>query len=136
MKIMTNSLKVASYLTFLKFSGLIKVSFLLGSQMIWFSGVNSVLPLAGAFGGLFGAGLVFLMRQLLHLVFFKTVSLSFLAMCIPGFCASLYWAAINPSIRPLRGTQGERIFAFTIRLLLPLAYKRLAVRLWHMQLVL
>lgn len=105
MKIMTNSLKAVSYASFLKLSGLIKVSFLLGSQMIWFSGVNSVLPLAGAFGGVLGAGLVFLMRQILHLVFFKTVSLSFLAMCIPGFCASLYWATNH----------------YVIRLLLPIA---------------
>lgn len=101
MKIITNSLKAASYAAIFKLSGFLKVSFLVGSQMIWFSGVNSILPLSGAFGGVFGAGLVFLMRQLVHLICFKTVSLSFLALCIPGFCASLYWSAKNQFIRLL-----------------------------------
>src|SRR5579872_833379 len=67
--------------------------------MIWFSGVNSVLPLAGAFGGVMGAGLLFLLRQLIHLIFFKTLSLSFLALCVPGLCASLYWATHNFLVR-------------------------------------
>ena len=101
---MANSLKIASYGAILKISGLLKASFLVGSQMIWFSGVNSILPLSGAFGGVLGAGVIFLMRQLVHLLCFKTISLSFLAMCIPGFCASLYWASNH----------------FLIRLLLPL----------------
>lgn len=125
MKIMTNSFKAASYAGIFKLAGLVKISFVVGSQIACFSGVNCVLPLAGAFGGIMGAGLLFVMRQLLHLVFFKTVSLSFLAMCIPGFCASLYWSVssynVNPSIHPIRGTQGERIFDIAIRLLLPLA---------------
>lgn len=105
MKIVKNSLKVASYASLAKVSGLLKVSFLVGSQMIWFSASNSVLPLAGAFGGVMGSGLVFLTRQLLHLIFFKTVSLSFLAFCIPGLFASLYWSTRH----------------YTIRLLLPIA---------------
>lgn len=101
MKIMTNSFKAASYAAIFKLSGLLKVSFLVGSQMIWFSGVNSILPLSGAFGGVFGAGLVFLVRQLVHLLCFKTISLSFLALCIPGFCASLYWSTKNAFVRLL-----------------------------------
>lgn len=100
-----NSLKAASYAGMLKISGLLKISFLVGSQMIWFSASNSVLPLAGAFGGVMGSGLVFLIRQLLHLLFFKTISLSFLAFCIPGLCASLYWSTNH----------------FVVRLLLPIA---------------
>jgi len=98
-------LKTASYASILKISGLMKVSFVVGSQMIWFSATNAVLPLAGAFGGIMGCGLVFLLRQLIHLFFFKTVSLSFLAFCIPGFFASLYWATNH----------------FAIKLLLPVA---------------
>jgi hypothetical protein len=105
MKMIKTPLKVASYAGMLKLSGLMKVSFVIGSQMIWFSATNAVLPLAGAFGGIMGCGLVFLLRQLLHILFFKTVSLSFLAFCIPGLFASLYWATNH----------------FTIRLLLPLA---------------
>src|SRR5438445_5099413 len=101
MKMIKNSLKAASYAAMFRISGLLKVSFLLGSQMIWFSASNSVLPLAGAFGGVMGCGLVFLLRQLIHLAFFKTVSLSFLAFCVPGFCASLYWATNHYLIRLL-----------------------------------
>ena len=94
-----NSLKAASFVGTVKLSGLIKVSFLVGSQMIWFSGINTVLPLAGAFGGVMGAGLIFVLRQLIHLIFFKTISLSFLALCVPGFCASLYWATNHFVVR-------------------------------------
>ena len=101
MKIMKNSLKAASYAGLVKIAGLLKVSFLVGSQMIWFSATNSVLPLAGAFGGVMGSGLVFLARQLLHLIFFKTVSLSFLAFCVPGFFASLYWSTQHYAVRLL-----------------------------------
>lgn len=101
MKNIKNSFKVASFAVFAQLSGLLKVSFLVGSHMIWFSASNSVVPLAGAFGGIMGCGLVFLLRQLFHLVFFKTVSLTFLAFCVPGFCASLYWATNHFIIRLL-----------------------------------
>jgi hypothetical protein len=101
MKMIKNGLKTASFAGIAKISGLMKISFLVGSQMVWFSASNSVFPLAGAFGGVMGSGLVFLIRQLLHLIFFKTVSLSFLAFCIPGFCASLYWATQHYIIRLL-----------------------------------
>ena len=101
MKIMARSAKAASYAAIFKLSGLFKISFLVGSQMIWFSGINATLPLSGAFGGVCGAGLVFLVRQLIHLFYFKTISLSFLAFCIPGFCASLYWTSHNIFIRLL-----------------------------------
>ncbi len=104
MKMIINSFKAASYAAIFKISGFVKISFLLGSHMIWFSGVNSILPLSGAFGGVFGAGLVFFVRQLVHIFCFKTLSLSFLALCVPGFCASLYWASNH----------------FLVRLLLPL----------------
>ncbi len=96
-----NSLKAASYAAMLKISGLMKVSFVVGSQMIWFSATNAILPLSGAFGGIMGCGLVFLLRQLIHLFFFKTVSLSFLAFCVPGFFASLYWATNHFAIKLL-----------------------------------
>lgn len=105
MKMIKDSLKAASYAGMLKISGLLKVSFLVGSQMIWFSASNSVLPLAGAFGGVMGSGLVFLLRQIVHLICFKTVSVSFLAFCVPGLCASLYWSTHH----------------YVIRLLLPIA---------------
>jgi hypothetical protein len=73
-------------------AGFLKISFVIGSQVACFSGVNMIVPLAGSFGGLFGSGLVFVVRLLMHFLFFQSLSLSFLAFCIPGFCASLYWA--------------------------------------------
>ena len=101
MKMIKNSLKVTSYMGLAKIAGLFKISFVIGSQMIWFSAANSIFPLAGAFGGVMGCGLAFFIRQLFHLIFFKTLSLSFLAFCIPGFFASLYWATNHYSIRLL-----------------------------------
>lgn len=100
-----NSLKAAFYAGILKLCCLLKVSFVVGSQMIWFSATNAIVPLSGAFGGVMGCGLLFLMRQIMHLLFFKTISLAFLAFCIPGFFASLYWATNH----------------YTVRLLLPIA---------------
>lgn len=101
MKLATNSFKTASYAAIFKFSQLIKVSFLFGSQAIWFSGINSVLPLSGAFGGSLGASLVFVVRQLLHFFFFRTISLKFLVFGIPGFFASLYWSTNHIAVRLL-----------------------------------
>jgi len=125
------SLKAASYAGLLKITGLLKVSFLVGSQMIWFSGSNAVLPLAGAFGGVMGSGLVFLMRQLLHLLFFKTISLSFLAFCIPGLCASLYWSTNHMIVRLLLPIAcmglfvahpvGAQAFIYSVYWLIPIA---------------
>ncbi len=94
-----NSFKTVSFIAAMKVASFAKISFLVGSSMVWFSGINSVLPLSGAFGGALGACLLFIMRQLIHFLFFKTFSLSFLAFCIPGFCASLYWATHHYSIR-------------------------------------
>lgn len=94
-----NSFKTVSFIAAMKIASFVKISFLVGSSMIWFSGINAVLPLSGAFGGVLGACLLFVMRQLMHLIFFKTISLSFLAFCVPGFCASLYWATNHYSIR-------------------------------------
>ena len=126
-----NSLKAASYGVILQFSSLIKMSFVVGSHMIWFSGANAIVPLSGAFGGVFGSAIVFLMRQLLHLLFFKTISLSFLAFCIPGFCASLYWASRHYSIRVLLPLAcmvlfmmhplGAQLFVYSLYWLIPVA---------------
>ena len=131
MKMMACSAKAALYALILKLSGLFKVSFLVGSQMIWFSGINAVLPLSGAFGGAFGAGLVFLVRQLVHLFYFKTLSLSFLAFCIPGFCAALYWSSHSIFIRLLLPVAcmilfvihpvGSQAFVYSFYWLIPIA---------------
>lgn len=101
MKINKKFLKVASFAGVTKGLSLIKISFLVGSQMVFFSGINVMVPLSGAFGGVIGSGMMFLVRQLLHLMFFKTLSLSFLALCVPGLFASLYWTTQHYAIRLL-----------------------------------
>jgi hypothetical protein len=131
MKIAKNSLKAAFYAGILQLSSLVKLSFVVGSQMIWFSGTNAILPLAGAFGGIAGCAMIFLMRQLIHLFFFKTISLSFLAFCVPGFCASLYWATCHYAIRLLLPLLcmalfiihpvGEQAWVYSLYWLIPVA---------------
>ena len=82
-----------------KFSSIFKMSFIVGSQMIWLSGPAVLAPLAGAFGGVLGSAIVFVARLALHFLMFKTISLSFLVFCVPGFFASLYWATRSAVIR-------------------------------------
>ena len=43
-------------------------------------------------------------------MFFKTISLSFFAFCIPGLCASLYWATQHYIIRLLLPVAGMMLF--------------------------
>ena len=87
------------YSWIIKFSTFLKISYLVGSQAIFLSASSFVTPLSGAFGGIFGASIIFFIRIFTHLLLFKTISLSFLSLCIPGFCASLYWATKNSIIR-------------------------------------
>jgi hypothetical protein len=95
-------LKVASYAVMLKLVSFIKMSLLMSSQMIlWFSAANCIVPLSGAFGGITASVGLFAARQLVHLLCFKTLSLSFLAFSVPGLCASLYWATRHYAIRLL-----------------------------------
>ena len=88
-------LQTALFFVLTKWCSFIKISFIIGSQMAWFS-LNSVLvPLSGAFFGLVGSSVLLVMRFIAHIIIFKTISLSFFAFVIPGYCASLYWATRN-----------------------------------------
>ena len=82
-----------------KASALAKISFVIGSHLLFLSGPAIVAPLAGAFGGVFASSFVLVFRMAMHFLLFKTVSLSFLALCVPGFFASLYWATRSSIIR-------------------------------------
>ena len=83
----------------IKIFSFFKVSFIVGSQMAWFSAISMIAPLSGAFLGIFGSSLVLLIRFVIHYIAFKTISLSFLAFCIPGYFAALYWATQSSCIR-------------------------------------
>lgn len=82
-----------------KWASLFKVSFIIGSQFAWFSGVNIVVPLSGAFAGITGTFATLFLRMFFGLLFFGPTSLSYLAFYAPGFCASLYWASLSIAIR-------------------------------------
>jgi hypothetical protein len=82
-----------------KVSSFAKLSFVIGSHMVWLSGPAIIAPLVGAFGGVFASSIVLLVRIAVHFLLFKTLSLSFLAFCIPGFFGSLYWATRSSIIR-------------------------------------
>jgi len=82
-----------------KVSSLAKLSFVVGSHMVWLSGPAIITPLVGAFGGFFASSIVLIIRMTVHFLLFKTLSLSFLAFCVPGFFGSLYWATRSSVIR-------------------------------------
>ncbi len=77
----------------IKLSGLAKLSFILGSQIAFFSAVAIMTPLSGAFAGIAGSFAVFGTGLLLRFVFWGSLPFHFLAYHIPGLFASLYWAS-------------------------------------------
>src|SRR5688572_20764007 len=74
-------------------SKLCKLSFILGSFMARFSGINVMFPLVGAFTGMSGTFVVSgLMLALRILVYGFSFPSHWAAYYIPGIFASLYWA--------------------------------------------
>jgi len=84
---------------FAKCASILKVSFIVGSYAIFFSAAHCITPLLGTFCGATAASLFFIARVILRLVVCKAVSLSILALYVPGLCASLYLATDNIIIR-------------------------------------
>jgi hypothetical protein len=131
MKNIQKSLSAITFACILKLSSILKISFLVGSYAVWFSGASILAPLAGTFGGIMGATLVCIARMALHFLFFKSLSLSFLALCIPGFCASLYWTTSSSIVRlylPLAcmglfiaHPVGNQAFVYSLYWLIPVA---------------
>ncbi|HZW61387.1 MAG TPA: hypothetical protein VFF04_04115 [Candidatus Babeliales bacterium] len=83
----------------IKFASLVKISFIVGSVMAFFSGTSVAIPLIGAFTGLFGTVAVFCLRLSFHTLVNGSFALSYLAYHIPGLCASAYWASESKLIR-------------------------------------
>jgi hypothetical protein len=80
-------------------SSLVKFSWIIGSQMAFFSGINIVAPLSGAFGGIFGSTASFLLRIITYACLFGTLSVKTFTLGIPSFFASLYWASNHWLVR-------------------------------------
>ncbi len=93
--------QAAFFTLFVKAASLLKVSFVLGSQAIFFSGVNIVAPLSGAFGGVRGSLSVFMLGVTIQLLLGGFSGLHMLAFCVPGLFAALYWASSSGLIRVL-----------------------------------
>jgi hypothetical protein len=74
-----------------------KVSFIFGSKMAFFSGVDIISPLSGAIGGSLGALLLFFLRFCFQEV---TPSL-FILRHLPGLCGAWYWSSSSVVIRAL-----------------------------------
>lgn len=87
--------------TLIKLGSLAKVSFIVGSQLAFFSLGAICIPLAGAFAGITGALSVFGLRMGINFLLTAQIPLEFLAFHIPGLFASLYWAASNKIVKVL-----------------------------------
>jgi len=109
---------------------LIKCSFIFGTFSGFFSGVNAVAPLAGAFGGGLGA-IAFAAERLGWALFFGGFSFKIFAYSIPGLFAGLYWAypsLITRVLVPLAcmmlfvtNPVGGQAFAYSLYWLIPVA---------------
>lgn len=83
-----------------KAAQIVKVSFMLGSYMMFFSLSNVVTPLSGAFAGLSGS--IFTLILKLAWALFCTgsmVSFAYFANLLPGMFAGFYWASDSLLIR-------------------------------------
>jgi hypothetical protein len=80
-------------------SSLVKFSWMVGSHISFFSGINIMAPLSGAFGGVFGSIASFALRTLIHFFLFGVLSVKCLTLGIPNFFASLYWGTTHWLIR-------------------------------------
>src|SRR5579872_1836787 len=89
--------KEAFFTGLVSISKLCKLSFIVGSFTAYFSGINVVLPLTGAFAGVSGSFFVGFMLLGMRMVTHGSVPLHFAAYHIPGLFSSWYWAC-NASI--------------------------------------
>jgi hypothetical protein len=96
---MKNFVRSCLFASFVKISSLLKISYIAGSHVLCLSAASVLAPLSGAFGGVSGSFGVFFARLVLHFLLCKTIALSFLALCVPGLFACLYWATRNSIVR-------------------------------------
>lgn len=79
----------------------VRLNFIVGSSFSFFSIKSCLIPLSGAFGGIAGSGLLSLVRLLFSLSSpgITITPLSVLALYVPGFFGSLYWATSSALVR-------------------------------------
>ena len=95
-------LRLAQYSGFARFIGLsslVKLSWIVGSHISFFSGINIAAPLSGAFGGIFGSIVAFVVRIAINFCFFGVLSVKCLLLGVPNFFASLYWGTTHWLVR-------------------------------------
>ncbi len=95
-------LRLAQYSGFaslIGLSSLVKLSWIIGSHISFFSGINIAAPLSGAFGGIFGSFAAFVLRIVINFCFFGVLSVKCLLLGVPNFFASLYWGTSNWLVR-------------------------------------
>jgi hypothetical protein len=83
--------KIGIFTISAKAVSLIKCSFVFGTLAGFFSGVNAISPLAGAFGGGLGA-VAFGAERMVWALLFGGLTFKIFANSIPGLFAGLYWA--------------------------------------------
>ena len=85
-----------------RLTGLLKLSFMVGSYVLFFSAVNCTVPLAGAFCGMGGSTMLFGLAILARVVFYGgLLPLSYLVHFVPGLCAGYYWGSRSAWVRLL-----------------------------------
>lgn len=77
----------------------IPLSFIVGSFFRFFSIKNCIIPLSGAFGGIAGSSILSFARLLIGFFTVGIGSFKTLALYIPGFFGSLYWASQSAAVR-------------------------------------
>src|SRR5271155_2155056 len=92
------SLFVTGFASLIGISSLWKISFMVGSQMGWFSATNCVAPLAGLWTGALGSGAAFALRMI-WLMLFHGFHISLLFNGLPYLCASTYFIPSSYVIR-------------------------------------
>lgn len=114
-----------------KLSSLLKVSFIIGSYTAFLSMTSVMMPLSGAFGGIWGAILVCALGLGFKLTIGSAITFKFLAYSgIPGLFAGLYWGSnswgarlIIPLICMLAfivNPVGSQIWAYSLFWLIPM----------------
>lgn len=98
-----NSIKNIFYLPFyslvIELSRLIKISFILGSTVSFFSAVNILAPMAGILGGTYRGLSIFFVHTLLKWTFIGGGMIPLIGYHIPHFFASFYWNSRSKSAK-------------------------------------